>query len=109
MLATNNSRYFKILLDCSKFSSTCDIPVPWITEFFDVIPFDQLSQLVALEILNPNRMAQGFLRKARHLFMGTPIRSQPHAVFTCRFRILYTHCYYRRNSISIGEFPGTTP
>ncbi len=88
----NNSRYFKILLDCSKFSSTCDIPVPWITEFFDVIPFDQLSQLVALEILNPNRMAQGFLCKARHLFMGTPIRSQPHAVFTCRFRIPCTHC-----------------
>lgn len=66
-------------MDCSKFSFASDLPVPWITDFFNVIPYDQLSQLVTVEILNPNKMAQGFLRKARHLFMGrlllSPLRS----------------------------------
>lgn len=75
LISLNTRKYCKVLLDCSKFSSTSDLPVPWITEFFDVIPFDLLSQLIAVEILNPNRMAQGFLRKAKHLFMGMALRA----------------------------------
>ncbi|KAF8300138.1 hypothetical protein DL93DRAFT_2173457 [Clavulina sp. PMI_390] len=61
---------FKVILDCSKFTFLSDLPVPWIAEFFDVIPFDQLSAIVSLEILNPNRLAREFLRKVQHLVMG---------------------------------------
>jgi len=61
--------------DLAEFSAACDIPIPWITEFFDVVPFDQLSSLVAIEILESEPNGAGFLRKARHLFMGMPTPS----------------------------------
>ncbi|KAG8745587.1 Ras GTPase activating protein ira2 [Ceratobasidium sp. 414] len=52
------------------FSATSEIPTQWINEFVEVTPFDFVERLRTIYIVNPNNMAQKFLRKLYHRFSG---------------------------------------
>ena len=47
------------------------MPLTWFKEFFEVTPLDMLSRLINIRIVNPNRFAQRFLRKAHFMLEGT--------------------------------------
>ncbi len=47
------------------------MPFTWFKEFFEVTPMDMLSRLIDIRIVNPNRFAQRFLRKAHFMLEGT--------------------------------------
>ncbi|QRV73161.1 GTPase-activating protein [Ceratobasidium sp. AG-Ba] len=69
-LLGSNTAPFDLILDCTAFSATSEIPTQWINEFVEVTPFDFVERLRTIYIVNPNNMAQKFLRKLYHRFSG---------------------------------------
>ncbi|KEP55513.1 RasGAP domain protein [Rhizoctonia solani 123E] len=69
-LIGSNSAPFDLILDCTAFSATSEIPTQWINEFVEVTPFDFVERLQTIYIVNPNQLAQKFLRKMYHRFSG---------------------------------------
>ncbi|KAH7343309.1 hypothetical protein B0J17DRAFT_171910 [Rhizoctonia solani] len=69
-LIGSNSASFDLILDCTAFSATSEIPAQWINEFVEVTPFDFVERLRTVYIVNPNQLAQKFLRKLYHRFSG---------------------------------------
>ncbi|KAG8749958.1 Ras GTPase activating protein ira2, partial [Ceratobasidium sp. 428] len=67
-LLSSNTASFDLILDCTAFSATSEIPTQWINEFVEVTPFDFVERLRTIYIVNPNNMAQKFLRKLYHRF-----------------------------------------
>lgn len=67
LLGTNVAP-FDLILDCNAFSATSEIPTQWINEFVEVTPFDFVERLRTIYIVNPNHLAQKFLRKMYHRF-----------------------------------------
>ncbi|CAE6422943.1 unnamed protein product [Rhizoctonia solani] len=72
-LIGSNSATFDLILDCTAFSTTSEIPTQWINEFVEVTPFDFVERLRTIYIVNPNQLAQKFLRKMYHRFSGMGI------------------------------------
>ncbi|KAF8681504.1 GTPase-activator protein for Ras-like GTPases [Rhizoctonia solani] len=72
-LIGSNSAAFDLILDCTAFSATSEIPTQWINEFVEVTPFDFVERLRTIYIVNPNQLAQKFLRKMYHRFSGMGI------------------------------------
>ncbi|CCO27597.1 Neurofibromin AltName: Full=Neurofibromatosis-related protein NF-1 [Rhizoctonia solani AG-1 IB] len=72
-LIASNSATFDLILDCTAFSTTSEIPTQWINEFVEVTPFDFVERLRTIYIVNPNQLAQKFLRKMYHRFSGMGI------------------------------------
>ncbi|CAE6451306.1 unnamed protein product [Rhizoctonia solani] len=69
-LIGSNTAPFDLILDCTAFSATSEIPTQWINEFVEVTPFDFVERLRTIYIVNPNQLAQKFLRKMYHRFSG---------------------------------------
>ncbi|KAG8696350.1 Ras GTPase activating protein ira2 [Ceratobasidium sp. 394] len=69
-LLSSNTASFDLILDCTAFSATSEIPTQWINEFVEVTPFDFVERLRTIYIVNPNNTAQKFLRKLYHRFSG---------------------------------------
>ncbi|KAG9100039.1 Ras GTPase activating protein ira2, partial [Ceratobasidium sp. 370] len=69
-LLSSNTALFDLILDCTAFSATSEIPTQWINEFVEVTPFDFVERLRTIYIVNPNNTAQKFLRKLYHRFSG---------------------------------------
>jgi neurofibromin 1 len=61
---------FKLIDSDQAFSTTSEIPTQWINEFVEVTPFDFVERLRTIYIVNPNQLAQKFLRKMYHRFSG---------------------------------------
>ncbi|KAJ1309139.1 hypothetical protein OPQ81_004812 [Rhizoctonia solani] len=69
-LIGSNNAPFDLILDCTAFSATSEIPTQWINKFIEVTPFDFVERLQTIYIVNPNQLAQKFLRKMYYRFSG---------------------------------------
>ncbi len=61
---------FDVIIDCTSFSSTSEIPIQWFKFFLELAPSDIINRWSSSYILNPNTFSQKFLRKLYHLFSG---------------------------------------
>ncbi|KDQ15349.1 hypothetical protein BOTBODRAFT_54648 [Botryobasidium botryosum FD-172 SS1] len=73
ILAHAESREFDLILDCSAFSATSEIPIQWFKHLLEHTPSDQQQRLSTIYIVNPNKLAQKFLRKLCHVFSGLSV------------------------------------
>ncbi|KAF8324598.1 uncharacterized protein EI90DRAFT_3157325 [Cantharellus anzutake] len=82
---------FNLLLDCTGFCASSEMPFTWFKEFFEVAPMDLLSRLDEIRIVNPNRFAQRFLRKAHFMLEDVPLKGRAAAYLSTspEFRLLY--------------------
>ncbi|KAH7931340.1 hypothetical protein BV22DRAFT_1124264 [Leucogyrophana mollusca] len=67
----HNDRLFEIILDCTSFTSTSEIPVHWLKTCSELIPSDVRSRFINAYILNPNSLTQKYLRRMYNISAGT--------------------------------------
>ncbi|KAH7916805.1 hypothetical protein BJ138DRAFT_1121610 [Hygrophoropsis aurantiaca] len=66
-----HDRLFEIILDCTSFSSTSEIPVHWLKTCSELIPSDVRQRFINAYILNPNSLTQKYLRRMYNISAGT--------------------------------------
>ncbi|KAG8981934.1 Ras GTPase activating protein ira2 [Tulasnella sp. 425] len=71
---------FDIIIDCTGFSSSSEVPIQWFKFLIELVPSDILQRWSTTYILNPNTYCQKYLRKLYHLFSGLNVRKQVTAV-----------------------------
>ncbi|KIJ57137.1 hypothetical protein M422DRAFT_219023 [Sphaerobolus stellatus SS14] len=54
---------FDLVVDCTDFSATSEIPISWYKKFLEHLPLDVRQHLETVYILNPNSAALKFFRK----------------------------------------------
>ncbi|KAG0709913.1 hypothetical protein DFH29DRAFT_1012634 [Suillus ampliporus] len=69
------NRKFEVVLDCTSFTSTSEIPAQWLTTCSQLIPIDIRSRFVTSYILNPNSLTQKYLRRMYNISSGTMLAS----------------------------------
>ncbi|CAE6527674.1 unnamed protein product, partial [Rhizoctonia solani] len=79
-LISSNNEPYDLIVDCTAFSATSEIPTQWINEFVEITPYDFVERLQTVYIVNPNQLAQKFLRKMYHRFSGVDFRKEVVAV-----------------------------
>lgn len=57
---------YDIIVDCTAFSTSSELPLPWIKYLIDMIPSDLAVQFRLAYIVNSNGAAQVYLRKVLH-------------------------------------------
>ncbi|KAF8806096.1 hypothetical protein BYT27DRAFT_7141632 [Phlegmacium glaucopus] len=72
---TYRSQNFDIILDCTSFTSKSEVPLQWLKYCAEVIPADILVRFSTTRILNPNTLAQKYLRRLYNVSAGTPLCS----------------------------------
>lgn len=63
-------REFDVLIDCTGFTATSEIPLLWFKIFLELVPMDLVERFLRCFILNPNNVAAKFLRKLYHICGG---------------------------------------
>ncbi|KAF7721136.1 Ras GTPase activating protein ira2, partial [Apophysomyces ossiformis] len=57
------SHPFELLFDLTQFSAACEIPIHWLTQFFQLVFTEMNDYLVTLHLYNPNSHLQRYIRK----------------------------------------------
>ncbi|KAG0184581.1 Ras GTPase activating protein ira2 [Apophysomyces sp. BC1034] len=57
------SHPFELLFDLTQFSLACEIPIHWLTQFFQLVFTEMNDYLVTLHLYNPNSHLQRYIRK----------------------------------------------
>ncbi|KAG9027475.1 Ras GTPase activating protein ira2 [Tulasnella sp. JGI-2019a] len=70
MLAVDGDGPYDIIIDCTSFSPSSEIPVQWFKFFLELVPEDLAQRWATAYILNPNAYAQKFFRKLYYLYNG---------------------------------------
>ncbi|KAG2060194.1 hypothetical protein BDR06DRAFT_948277 [Suillus hirtellus] len=68
-------RKFEVVLDCTSFTSTSEIPAQWLTTCSQLIPIDIRRRFLTSYILNPNSLTQKYLRRMYNISSGTMLSS----------------------------------
>lgn len=61
---------FEIILDCTSFASTSEVPVQWLKFCIEIIPLDVRQRFMTTYILNPNALTQRYLRRLYNISAG---------------------------------------
>ncbi|KAG1755407.1 hypothetical protein EDB19DRAFT_1661084 [Suillus lakei] len=69
------NRKFEVVLDCTSFTSTSEIPAQWLTTCSQLIPIDIRHRFLTSYILNPNSLTQKYLRRMYNISSGTMLSS----------------------------------
>ncbi|KIJ20411.1 hypothetical protein PAXINDRAFT_166473 [Paxillus involutus ATCC 200175] len=64
-------RLYEIILDCTSFTSTSEIPVQWLKTCSQLIPVDVRQRFINGYILNANTLTQRYLRRMYNISAGT--------------------------------------
>ncbi|KAL4081516.1 hypothetical protein V8B97DRAFT_1923406 [Scleroderma yunnanense] len=64
-------KYYEIIMDCTSFTSTSEIPVQWMNTCSQLIPFDIRERFTNVYILNANTLTQRYLRRMYNISAGT--------------------------------------
>ncbi|KAI6152285.1 hypothetical protein BKA82DRAFT_4387651 [Pisolithus tinctorius] len=73
--AEYNHRYYEIILDCTSFTSTSEIPVQWMNTCSQLIPSDVRQRFTNIYVLNANSLTQRYLRRLYNISAGTVLSS----------------------------------
>ncbi|KAF8450670.1 hypothetical protein L210DRAFT_3520995 [Boletus edulis BED1] len=65
------SRQYEIILDCTSFTSTSEIPVQWLKTCTQLIPVDVRQRFMNGYFLNANSLTQRYLRRVYNISAGT--------------------------------------
>lgn len=71
---------FDVVIDCTGFTSSSEIPILWLKVFFERCPQDFVQGFQRAFILNANNAALKFLRKLYHITATTPIAKSVHSI-----------------------------
>ncbi|KAM6496242.1 hypothetical protein JOM56_008948 [Amanita muscaria] len=71
ILSTYEDQQFELILDCTSFSSNSEIPLQWVKYCAELIPMDIRSRIIRTHVLNPNSLAQKYLRRLYNVSAGT--------------------------------------
>ncbi|KAH7887502.1 hypothetical protein F5I97DRAFT_2056906 [Phlebopus sp. FC_14] len=69
--AEYENRMFKVILDCTSFTSTSEISVQWLKTCSQLLPVDVRQRFVDGYILNANSLTQRYLRRMYNISAGT--------------------------------------
>ncbi|KAG2156346.1 hypothetical protein DEU56DRAFT_231415 [Suillus clintonianus] len=69
------NRKFEVVLDCTSFTSTSEIPAQWLTTCSQLIPIDIQHRFLTSYILNPNSLTQKYLRRMYNISSGNMLSS----------------------------------
>ena len=64
------SRSFDLILDCTSFNSSSEIPLQWLKYCAELIPSDIRKRFAVARILNPNTLMQKFMRRLYNISAG---------------------------------------
>jgi hypothetical protein len=64
-------RDFDVIIDCTGFTMTSEIPLLWFKIFLELVPATLVERFSRCFILNPNNAAVKFLRKLYHICGGS--------------------------------------
>jgi neurofibromin 1 len=67
------------MLDCTSFTSSSEIPLQWLKYCIELLPSDIRQQFMAAHILNPNILANKYLRRLHNVSAGLFMPSWPSA------------------------------
>ncbi|KNZ78617.1 Neurofibromin [Termitomyces sp. J132] len=67
----HEDRLFDVVLDCTSFTSICEIPLQGLKYCAELMPFDIRSRFFITHILNPNALTQKYLRRLYNVTAGT--------------------------------------
>ncbi|KDR84288.1 hypothetical protein GALMADRAFT_87191 [Galerina marginata CBS 339.88] len=70
------TRSFDIVLDCTGFTATSEVPLQWLKYCAELIPKDTRVRFSATRILNPNTLTQKYLRRLYNISAGTPLSTE---------------------------------
>ncbi|KAF5371189.1 hypothetical protein D9758_004214 [Tetrapyrgos nigripes] len=62
--------YCEIIVDCTDFTSVSEMPIPWVKYAVELIPSDFRSKILRTHFLNPNTLAQKYLRRLYNISSG---------------------------------------
>ncbi|KAG8218508.1 hypothetical protein J3R82DRAFT_4145 [Butyriboletus roseoflavus] len=68
-------RHYEIILDCTSFTSTSEIPVQWLKTCSQLIPMDVRQRFMNGYFLNANSLTQRYLRRMYNISAGTILSS----------------------------------
>ncbi|KAH6914612.1 hypothetical protein BKA70DRAFT_1180120 [Coprinopsis sp. MPI-PUGE-AT-0042] len=63
---------FDIIIDCTSFSPVSEVPLHWLRYCAEVMPSDIRNRFRTAHFLNPNYLAQKYLRRLYNVSAGTP-------------------------------------
>jgi hypothetical protein len=70
----NIKRDFDIIFDFTSFAGTSEIPVQWMKYCLEMIPTDLRHRFTNAYLLNPNQVAQKYLRRLYNVSAGKALR-----------------------------------
>ncbi|KDQ64130.1 hypothetical protein JAAARDRAFT_118551 [Jaapia argillacea MUCL 33604] len=76
-LPAYESRMFEVIVDCTAFTGSSEVPVQWIKYCTEVIPWDVRQRFMTAYILNPNALTQRYLRRLYNISAGSEVRAYP--------------------------------
>ncbi|KAG8886533.1 Ras GTPase activating protein ira2 [Tulasnella sp. 331] len=80
MLSVDGDEPYDVIIDCTSFSSSSEIPVQWFKFFMELVPNDLGQRWATAYILNPNAYAQKFFRKLYFMYNGPSLAKHVVAV-----------------------------
>ncbi|KZV91150.1 hypothetical protein EXIGLDRAFT_693968, partial [Exidia glandulosa HHB12029] len=75
-----HQRPFEIVIDCTMFAPSSELPLPWIEYLIELIPSDLALQFQTAYVVNTNGAAQLYLRKVLHALANVPFGKQITAI-----------------------------
>ncbi|KAG8905759.1 Ras GTPase activating protein ira2 [Tulasnella sp. 403] len=80
LMSAESNGQFDLIVDCTSFTSTSEVPIQWFKFFLELAPWDFIQRWSTTYILNPNTYSQKFLRKLYHLFSSLNVSKHVVAV-----------------------------
>ena len=65
-----DGRTFEVVLDCTDFTGSSEVPLQWFKFSVEIIPRDVRERFSAVHIVNPNVLLQRYLRKLYNVCAG---------------------------------------
>ncbi|TFK43927.1 hypothetical protein BDQ12DRAFT_702865 [Crucibulum laeve] len=66
-------QHFQVIVDCTSFAPMSEVPLQWLKFAVELIPSDIRARFSATHILNPNVLAQKYLRRLYNIAAGTQV------------------------------------
>ncbi|EIW76207.1 hypothetical protein CONPUDRAFT_64047 [Coniophora puteana RWD-64-598 SS2] len=76
-------RYYEIVLDCTSFSATAEVPSQWLKFCTEIIPVDVRQQLSCMYFLNANALTLKYLRRIYNVSSGLSFPLLNNGIQTC--------------------------
>ncbi|KAG5638080.1 hypothetical protein H0H81_001930 [Sphagnurus paluster] len=67
-----DDRPYDVVLDCTSFASSCEVPLSWLKFAAELFPSDLRLRFATAHVLNPNALTHKYLRRLYNVAAGTP-------------------------------------